>query len=104
MLPIDDIDYDLDEEERSIATDNRYMQYILVMGLVIVFMWSFSLVLNIITASKLNHAIAHGRPDINPKIIKCLLDTMAASFAMFFYPFVNVGLSVAFAIAVSKNT
>ena len=102
MLPIDDSDYALDEEERTVATDNRYMQYILVMGLIIVFMWSFSLVLNIITASKLNHAIAYNRPDMNPKNIKCLLDIMAASFAMFWYPFINVGLSVGFAIGVSK--
>ena len=102
MLPTDDSDYELDEEERTVATDNRYMQYILVMGLIIVFMWSFSLVLNIITASKLNHAIAFGRPDMNPKNIKCLLDVMAASFAMFWYPFINVGLSVGFAIGVSK--
>ena len=102
MLPVDDIGYEFDEEERIVATDNRYMQYILVMGLITVFMWSFSLVLNIITASKLNHAIAHSRPNLDPKNIKCLLDTMAASFAMFWYPFVNVGMSVGFAIGVSK--
>jgi hypothetical protein len=102
MLPLDDGDYNYDEEERTVKTDNRYMQYILIMGLIIVFMWSFSLVLNIITASKLNYAIAHSRPNLTPKNIKCLLDTMAASFAMFWYPFVNVGLSLGFAIGVSK--
>ncbi len=100
---LDDIEYDdTPAEQQPIETNNRRMNFLIIMGLVLVFMWTFSLVLNIVTASKLNKMIAFGKPVANRKTIKSLLDTMAAAFALFWYPFVNVGMSMAFAFNVNK--